>query len=114
MPDILRIINEIDPDIIHTHLFQPRVYATIAHIFNKRSVIITQKHSIVNPKKHNVFILFEMMCIWMNRKVIVFSESVKKSLMKYEFITSNKIFVLPNCIDYDSFSRVKKIDVFDQ
>jgi glycosyltransferase involved in cell wall biosynthesis len=108
--DILRIINEIDPDIIHTHLFQPRVFATIAHIFNNRSVIITQKHSIVNPKKHNIFILFEMISIWMNKKVIAISESVKKSLMKYEFIPSNKIFVLPNCIDYNAFNNTKKID----
>jgi len=108
--DILRIINEIEPDIIHTHLFQPRVFATIAHIFNNRSVIITQKHSLVNPKKHNIFILFEMISIWMNKKVIAISESVKKSLMKYEFIPSNKIFVLPNCIDYNAFNNTKKID----
>lgn len=112
--DILKIINEIDPDIIHTHLFQPRVYTTIAHIFNNRSVIITQKHSIVNVKKHHVFILFEMMSIWMNRKIIAISESVKKSLMKYEFIPSNKIFVLPNCIDYNAFNRTKKMDILTQ
>lgn len=102
---ILKLIREISPDIIHTHLFQPRIYATIAHIFSKRPVLITQKHSIVNPKKHHIFILFEMISIWMNDKVIAISESVKKSLKKYELISENKIFVLPNCIDYKKFNN---------
>ncbi len=102
---ILKLIREIKPDIIHTHLFQPRVYTTIAHLFSKYSILITQKHSIVNPKKHNIFILFEMISIWMNKKVIAISQSVKKSLIKYEFIPKNKIFVLPNCIDYQAFNK---------
>ena len=102
---ILRLIREIKPDIIHTHLFQPRVYTTIAHLFNKQSILITQKHSIVNPKKHNIFILLEMISLRMNKKVIAISESVKKSLTKYEFIPRNKIFVLPNCIDYQAFNK---------
>ena len=103
--DIIKLIKKIDPDVIHTHLFQPRVYATIAHLFYNRSILITQKHSIVNPKKHNIFILFELLSIRMNKKVIAISESVKKSLVKYEFVPANKIFVLPNCIDIQLFSR---------
>jgi len=102
---IIKLIRKINPDIIHTHLFQPRVYATIAHIFSKRPVLITQKHSIVNPQKHHMFILLEMISIWMNNKVIAISESVKKSLKKYEFISENKILVLPNCIDYKKFNN---------
>lgn len=102
---IIKLIRKISPDIIHTHLFQPRVYATIAHIFSKRPVLITQKHSIVNPKKHHMFIFLEMISIWMNDKVIAISESVKKSLKKYEFISENKILVLPNCLDYKKFKN---------
>jgi glycosyltransferase involved in cell wall biosynthesis len=102
---MLKLIREIKPNIIHTHLFQPRVYATIANLFNRQSVLITQKHSIVNPKKHNIFILFEMISISMNKRVIAISESVKNSLIKYEFIPPNKIFLLPNCIDYQAFNR---------
>lgn len=101
---IFKLIQKIQPNIIHTHLFQPRIYASIAHLFYKQAVLITQKHSIVNPKKHNVFILFEMLSIRMNKKVIAISESVKNSLIKYEFIPENKIFVLPNCIDYQKYN----------
>jgi glycosyltransferase involved in cell wall biosynthesis len=102
---IHKLIREIQPNIIHTHLFQPRIYTSIAHLFYKRAVLITQKHSIVNPRKHNVFILFEMISISMNKKVIAISESVKKSLIKYEFIPEKKIFVLPNCIDYQKYNN---------
>jgi glycosyltransferase involved in cell wall biosynthesis len=100
-----KLIREIKPDIIHTHLFQPRVYTSIANLFNNRSVLITQKHSIVNPKKHHIFIVLEMISIRMNKKVIAISESVKNSLTKYEFIPQHKIFVLPNCIDYQAFHK---------
>jgi glycosyltransferase involved in cell wall biosynthesis len=104
---ILKVIRNIQPDIIHTHLFQPRVYTTIAYLFYKRTIIITQKHSIVNLKKHNFFILLEMACIRLNKKVIAISESVKDSLQKYEFVAENKVFVLPNCIDFHKYNNSK-------
>lgn len=103
--ELRRTIKKLNPHIIHTHLFQPRVYTTIANIFNSIP-LITQKHSIVNPKKHHVFILLEMICILFNKKVIAISESVKNSLNKYEFIRSNKILVLPNSIEYQKFNEV--------
>jgi glycosyltransferase involved in cell wall biosynthesis len=102
---ILKLIRKLNPDIIHTHLFQPRVYGTIAHMFYRRSVLVTQKHSIVNPKKHNIFIFFEMVSIRLNKKVIAISESVRNSLIKYELIPRSKIYVLTNCIDYQSFNK---------
>jgi glycosyltransferase involved in cell wall biosynthesis len=103
---IFKLIQKIQPNIIHTHLFQPRVYTTLAHIFSNQAILITQKHSIVNPRKHHIFILLEMASIFLNKKVIAISQSVKKSLTKYEFIPKNKIFVLPNCIDYKKFNKV--------
>ena len=103
---IFKLIRKIKPKIIHTHLFQPRVYTTIAHIFTNDAILITQKHSIVNPRKHHIFIILEMICISLNKKVIAISKSVKNSLNKYEFIPTKKIFVLPNCIDYKKFNAV--------
>lgn len=103
---ILKLIRKIRPDIIHTHLFQSRVYGTIAHLFYRRSILITQKHSIVNPRKHSIFIFLEMISIRMNKVVIAISESVKSSLIKYEFVPQNKIFVLPNCIDNQSILNI--------
>ena len=88
---LIKIIREVKPDIIHTHLFQARVYTTVAHLFYKRSILITHKHNNVNPKKHNIFILLEMISIFFNKKVIAISQSVKKSLNKYELVPSDKI-----------------------
>jgi len=97
------LIKKIQPDIIHTHLFQARFYTTIAHVFSRRTILITHKHNNVNPKKHNIFIFLEMLSILFNKKVIAISQSVKKSLMKFELVPSKKIFVLPNGIDYQKF-----------
>jgi L-malate glycosyltransferase len=103
--ELYNVIKKINPEIIHTHLFQPRIYTTFAHLLFNRSILITHKHSIVNPKKHNIFILLEMLCILLNKKVIAISQSVKQSLNKYELIPENKIFVLTNSIDFQKFNE---------
>jgi glycosyltransferase involved in cell wall biosynthesis len=103
---LIKLFRNIKPDLIHTHLFQPRVYASIAHLFYNSTILITQKHNNVNPRKHNIFVLLEMLSILVNRKVIAISQSVKNSLVKYEFIPERKIYVLPNCIDYEDFREI--------
>lgn len=101
-----KVIRDINPDIIHTHLFQPRIYATMARLFARKGVIISHKHSVVNPKKHNIFIFLEAICILLNKKVIAISNAVKKSIRKYEFIPGSKIVVIPNCVDYNEFKTI--------
>jgi len=105
---LIKLFRKINPDIIHSHLFQARFYSTIAHFFYNRSVLITHKHNNVNPKKHNIFIFFEMISIFFNKKIIAISNSVKKSLIKYELIPSSKIFVLQNGVDYQKFNGIAK------
>ena len=102
---LIKLLREIKPDIIHTHLFQARFYATVAHFFCNRSILITHKHNNVNLKKHNIFILLEMISIFFNKKIIAISESVKRSLMRYEFVPSKKIIVLHNGIEYQKFKK---------
>ena len=103
--NLRKLIKQIQPDIIHTHLFQARFYTTIAYLFSRRTILITHKHNNVNLKKHNIFILLEMASILFNKKVIAISQSVKKSLMKFEFVPSKKIFVVQNGIDFQKFYK---------
>lgn len=103
---LLKLIKSINPDLIHTHLVQPRIYTTIAYLFFNHAIIVTQKHNTVNPRKHHIFILLEMLSILVNKKVIAISQSVKNSLIKYELVPPGKIYVLPNCIDYQIFNKV--------
>jgi len=107
---LYKLYKLIKPDIIHTHLFQPRVYATIAKLFYKRAILITHKHNNVNLVKHNIFILLEMLCILANKKVVAISQSVKISLMKYEFVSEKKIQVIPNAIDFQRFNKQADFD----
>jgi glycosyltransferase involved in cell wall biosynthesis len=102
---LIKFINQIEPDIIHTHLFQPRFYTTVAHLFSKKSVLIAHKHNNVNINKHNVFIFLEMLSIIFNQKVIAISQSVKQSLIKYEFVPEKKIAVIYNGIECQNFSE---------
>jgi len=105
---LLKVIKKIQPEIIHTHLFQPRIYTTFAHLLYRRGVLITHKHSIVNPRKHHIFMLLEIAAIFFNKKVIAISKSVEQSLCKYEFIPKSKILVLTNSIDYLKFNEAFK------
>ena len=104
-----KLIREIKPDVIHTHLFQARIYTTLAQLFHRDAILIAHKHNSVNFKKHNIFILLEMFSIHLNKKVIAISESVKQSLVKYELIPAKKIYVLPNSIDYHNFNKNVRI-----
>jgi glycosyltransferase involved in cell wall biosynthesis len=103
-----KAIKVVQPQIIHTHLFQPRIYTTISHFFIRKGILITHKHSIVNPRKHHFFIFLEMICILLNTKVLAISQSVKRSLHRYEFIPERRIFVLPNSIDLNEFSSIRQ------
>ena len=105
---LLKVIKKIQPEIIHTHLFQPRIYTTFAHLLYRRGALITHKHSIVNPRKHHIFMLLEMITILFNNKVIAISKSVGESLRKYELIPQNKIFILTNSIDCKKFNEAFK------
>lgn len=103
---LAKLIKLQNPDIIHSHLFQARFYTSIAHLISRRGILITHKHNNVNPRKHNIFILLEMISILSGKKVIAISNSVKRSLNKFELIPSKKIFVLYNGIDYDKFFKI--------
>lgn len=106
VPKLIKVINRIEPDIIHTHLFQARFYTTIAHFFSKKPILITHKHNNVNLIKHNIFIILEMISIFFNDKVIAISNAVAQSLIKLEFVPSKKIFILHNGIDFQKFYKI--------
>lgn len=103
---LAKLIRQTKPDIIHSHLFQARFYTGFAHLISNYGILITHKHNNVNPKKHNVFILLEMISIFLSKQVIAISNSVKSSLCKFELISSKKIFVLHNAIDYEKFFKI--------
>ena len=103
---LAKLIKQTKPDIIHSHLFQPRIYSAMAHIISNYGILITHKHNKVNPKKHNILIILEMISILLSKKVIAISNSVKTSLRKIELVRSKKIFVLHNGIDYQKFFKI--------
>ena len=102
---LLKVFKKLKPDIIHTHLFQPRVYTSIVRLFYNHSVFITHKHNNVNLRKHHIFILMEMFANLSYKKIIAISKSVKDSLKRFEFIPDEKIYVLPNCINFNDFRK---------
>ncbi len=103
---LAKLFKHTKPDIIHTHLFQARFYSAMAHIISNYGILITHKHNSVNRKKHNIFIILEMISIFLCKRVIAISNSVKSSLMRIEFVSSKKIFVLHNGIDYQKFFKI--------
>jgi len=107
IPKLIKLINRIKPDIIHTHLFQARFYTAIASIFSKSTILITHKHNNVNLRKHNVFVVLERLGITFYDKIIAISHAVAKSLKSYELVPSKKIFVLHNGIDIAKFNVIK-------
>ena len=105
-----KLIKKIQPDIVHTHLFQARIYTSMAQLFTNRPISVTHKHNSVNLKKHNIFILLEIWSLIFYDRIIAISQSVKKSLLLYEFVSKKKVYVLSNCIDYQLFENNSKLE----
>lgn len=111
---LIRLIRIIKPHIIHTHLFQPRILTSFASFFFRKAKLITHKHNNVNLSKHNIFIILEIFSLLFYKRIITISQSVKKSLMKYEFVPERKITVIYNGIDFDKFNKSRTNERFQE
>jgi glycosyltransferase involved in cell wall biosynthesis len=102
---LVKLIRRIKPQIIHTHLFQPRIYTAFSSLFFHKVILIAHKHNNVNLRKHNIFIILEILSFLFYKRIIAISQSVKKSLMKYELVPERKISIVYNGIDFNKFNE---------
>lgn len=92
-------LQQVQPDVIHTHNTQPFIDGTIASILTGKKIrIIHTDHARNFPDKLR-YMLAERVCSWFSFKVVGVSEHTSQNLVKYEKISPKKIQTIPNGID---------------
>lgn len=101
--ELRKIINEIQPDIIHSHLFPSQYYVVLATMWTNFKLITTQ-HSTSNARlKNKIFKYVERFLYSYYDRIIVISDGVKKVYLEYLPNSSSKIFKIENGIDLSMF-----------
>lgn len=109
---LIEIIRGDDIDILHTHLANGNLYGRLAALTKKKCRVVTTVHLWGKDSLVDIFrssflrTLIDKQDIWMSRfsdKIIALSEGIKKDLIK-EGIRKDKITVIPNGIDLDSYN----------
>ncbi len=90
-------------DVIHTHNTSPQLFAAIASLFIKTSLVTTE-HSTDNRRRCNP--ILKLLDRWMYgryTKIICISKQVEKLLYKYLPSTTNKLITIYNGINIDKY-----------
>ncbi|MBK3497124.1 glycosyltransferase family 4 protein [Viridibacillus sp. YIM B01967] len=109
---IKSIIKNKEYNIIHTHLFAPQLFTSIASKLCFRKIpLITTEHSTSN-KRRDMKVLF-LLDRWMYKQydqIIAISTATKDNLSRYLPETYSKIIVIENGIDFKQYEEATPID----
>jgi glycosyltransferase involved in cell wall biosynthesis len=100
--DIYKFLKQIKPDIVHTHLFGADTWGRIAAILAKVPRIISTEHN-MNINHSWLQKKIRLVLSWFSTNIIAVSAGVKNYSAKVEKINRDKIEVIYNGIDLDSF-----------
>jgi glycosyltransferase involved in cell wall biosynthesis len=104
--NLVRILKEHHVDILHCHRHKPTVYGVIAAVFAHTPVVMSHVHGMNRSRNFRRkllnFVLFRKIS-----RIVTVANSVKEDVLRYNwFLSSEKVFVLENSVDYGRFSNV--------
>ena len=103
---LVRILKEHNVDILHCHGHKPALYGALAARFAKTPVILSHVHGLGRSKnlkrKLAYFLLFGSIV-----RFIAVANSVKEDILRSNWLlSSEKLTVLENSVDYERFAKV--------
>lgn len=111
---IRRVIQDVQPDIVHTHTTTAGFLGRIAARMLGVPVVVHTLHThpfqgYYNKARTNLFIIMERIGAYFSDSIITLSESLRRELVeKYRITSKNRITVLPLGFDLRSFAAVKR------
>jgi glycosyltransferase involved in cell wall biosynthesis len=96
---LFRSIRKIKPSIIQSYMFDASQYARIAGLFFKIPVVIY----VVNTYKNKIFkrSIINYFLSYITEKIIVCSDDVRNSVIKFDKVKKDKITLLPSFAMFD-------------
>lgn len=112
--DIVRLIREEKPDIVHTHLSYSLYYTALARIllFNKKIKLVYTEHSTSNKRRgKSLFKPIESFIYSLYAKIICISNDTEVMLSQWLSIGKNKLVTIYNGINIHKFKNASAIDL---
>lgn len=98
--DLARLMRELEPDIVHTHLFDPSVIGLTAAKRQKRKTVLTRHHSdaiheLPSAAKRRFYLGLENYISRNSDHIIAPSRMVREYLVEREGVPDGKVSVIP-------------------
>ncbi len=100
---ILRIIDEMDIDIVHTHDFRSNVLGLICAKLRNKPVVVTAHGWIANDLKGKIYTIIDKVLLRFFDHVITVSIRTKKLVSKV-LLPDRKITVIPNALRVENYT----------
>lgn len=101
--NLRRIFRLEKPDILHTHLFYANYFGRIAAILARIPATIITEHGTYSNFKKFYHHFIDYILSFHTSKIIAVSKAVKGYLLRYTLISSRKISVVYNAVDFERF-----------
>lgn len=98
--ELSRLFSELDPDVIHTHLFEPSLIGLTAAKLQGRRTVLTRHHSdavhaIPSTAKRKFYLGLDKYISKMSDHIIAPSRMVRDYLVEKEGVADSKVTIIP-------------------
>lgn len=105
--EILKVVNNEKPEVIHSHLFQANIISRIVKFFNSKIKVINTTHCVYDDEKIlglSPYLIYKITKIWVDYHTAVSNESLKLLLDK-KAISKPKSSVMLNGLFVDRYQH---------
>ena len=103
--EIVRYVRKHKISVLHTHLLEADFYGFLVKLFVPGIRLISTKHNTNDFRKRFYWGVFNKILSLPAYRIIAVSDTVKKFVIKHEFINRKKIITIYNGIDTERFKR---------
>jgi glycosyltransferase involved in cell wall biosynthesis len=108
----LRLLQKINPSIIHTHLFDANLIGlSAAKLLGIKKRIYTRHHSSYHHEYFPRAIKWDRLTNWLATDIVAISKNVQQILIEKEDVTSQKIHLIHHGFDLKKFNQVPTTEI---
>ena len=106
---LLKLLSRINPNIVHTHLFDANLLGLLAaKLLGIKKRIYTRHHSTYHHDNFPHAVKYDKLCNYLATGIVAISQNVKQVLANKEKVKENKIHLIHHGFDLDSFININR------
>lgn len=111
---VIKLLQKIKTDIVHTHLFDANLLGlSAAKFLGIKKRIYTRHHSTYHHEYFPKAVKWDKLTNWLATDIVAISENVKHVLIEKENVSFNKIHLIHHGFDLQKFGKVNKEEIVE-